>query len=133
MECLNEAVRGKALSFPITPSETVTAIVAMLGKIDEIIELTPIIDQPQRFGNKAFSTFYSKLQQSVGPLLQSALPERCHRGIDEISVYLIESVGNSTRIDYGTGHELSFVMFLYCLFRIGALDSQNSDDKYAHD
>lgn len=132
LECLNEAVRGKPLSFPINPSDTVAAIVAMLGKIDEIIELTPTIDQPQRFGNKAFSTFYSKLQQSVGTLLQAALPEKCHRGIDEISVYLTESVGNSTRIDYGTGHELSFVMFLYCLFRIGALDPESSDDKYEY-
>ena len=32
-----------------------------------------------------------------------------------------ESVGNSTRIDYGSGHEMSFVMFMYCLFKIGYL------------
>ena len=25
------------------------------------------------------------------------------------------------RIDYGTGHEMAFVMFLACLFKIGAL------------
>lgn len=34
-------------------------------------------------------------------------------------VYLLEGFGNSTRIDYGTGHEISFVMFLCCLFKIG--------------
>ena len=32
--------------------------------------------------------------------------------------YLIEGFGNSTRIDYGTGHEMAFVMFLCSLFKI---------------
>lgn len=101
----------------------------MLERIDGIIDETPPIDQPQRFGNKAFTAFYNKLLKSVTDLLQSALPENFHSSLEEISLYLTESVGNSTRIDYGTGHELSFVMFVYCLFRIGALDSQKQDDK----
>lgn len=31
-----------------------------------------------------------------------------------ISVFL----GNSTRIDYGTGHEMNFALFLMCLFKL---------------
>jgi len=33
----------------------------------------------------------------------------------ELSAYLVGSIGNFTRIDYGSGHEASFVVFLYCL------------------
>lgn len=132
LECLNEAVRGKSLSCNLSASPTVTGIVNVLDKIDEIIEQTPPIDQPQRFGNKAFTAFYNKLQDCVKDLLQSTLEASVHASIPEISVYLTESVGNSTRIDYGTGHELSFVMFMYCLFRIGALDSKSQDDKYGN-
>lgn len=33
-------------------------------------------------------------------------------------MYLVEGFGNATRIDYGSGHEMAFVMFLYCLFKI---------------
>ena len=40
---------------------------------------------------------------------------------EELAVYLTESFGNSVRIDYGTGHELSFVIFLMCLFKIEIL------------
>lgn len=54
-------------------------------------------------------------------MLQKALPERHHRAIGEIMVYFIDGFGNSTRIDYGTGHEISFLMFLCCLFKIGVL------------
>ena len=31
----------------------------------------------------------------------------------------MDGFGNSTRIDYGSGHEISFLMFLCCLFKIG--------------
>ena len=46
------------------------------------------------------------------------LPQEKRNYADEISVYLIEGFGNSTRIDYGTGHEMAFVMFLCALFKI---------------
>ena len=39
----------------------------------------------------------------------------------ELLPYLMDSFGNSTRIDYGTGHEMAFVMLLCCLFRMEAL------------
>ena len=42
--------------------------------------------------------------------------------VKEIEVYLVDSFGNPTRIDYGTGHEMAFVMFLSTLFMVGALD-----------
>lgn len=41
--------------------------------------------------------------------------------IDELATYLSESVGNSVRIDYGTGHELTFIAFIIGLFKIGFL------------
>ena len=50
--------------------------------------------------------------------------------VEEIQVYLVDSFGNPTRIDYGTGHEMAFVMFLSSLFMIGALDRE--EDRYAH-
>lgn len=56
----------------------------------------------------------------------AALPEEFHPAVQEISIYLEESFGNSTRIDYGTGHELAFVMFLCCIFKIGALKQEDS-------
>ena len=41
------------------------------------------------------------------------------RALPEIKVYWEESFGSYERIDYGTGHELNFVAFLFCLYKIG--------------
>jgi serine/threonine-protein phosphatase 2A activator len=60
-------------------------------------------------------------QQGATQLLQEALPERFHRAVPEIILYLSEGFGNPTRIDYGTGHEMSFIMLMCCLFKIGSM------------
>ena len=41
----------------------------MFSKLDEWIDMTPPIQQPQRFGNKAFKTWYQKVQE-VRPSLE---------------------------------------------------------------
>ena len=51
--------------------------------------------------------------------------EEDERSVDfreEIKVYLLGSFGSAQRLDYGTGHELSFVAFLGCLWKVGAFE-----------
>ncbi len=40
----------------------------------------------------------------------------------ELASYFADSFGNATRIDYGTGHETTFVALLYCLVRPRCVD-----------
>lgn len=68
-----------------------------------------------------FLNFFLKIALE---LVQKVLPENLQTAAPELSVYLTESFGNPTRIDYGTGHEFSFIMFLCCLFKIGALKNE---------
>lgn len=118
---MNELVKSKKVSDSYVMSETVNKLLELLNTLDQLIDETPPIDQPQRFGNKAFRTWFSTLQERAEDELKKCLDEKFHPAIPELSVYLIESVGNSTRIDYGTGHEMSFAAFLCCLYKIGAL------------
>ena len=37
----------------------------------------------------------------------------------ELASYLDDSFGNATRIDYGTGHETTFVALMLCLAKLG--------------
>ncbi|PNF39426.1 Serine/threonine-protein phosphatase 2A activator [Cryptotermes secundus] len=118
---LNEAVKGKSLSVECPESDVTKGMVSLLDKLDVWIEETPPIEQPQRFGNQAFRTWYKRVKEGAMQLLQEALPGRFHRAVPEIMLYLSEGFGNSTRIDYGTGHEMSFIMLMCCLFKIGSL------------
>lgn len=47
------------------------------------------------------------------------LPQELSGAALELLPYWLDSFGNPTRIDYGTGHETTFVAFLYCLAALG--------------
>lgn len=123
---LNEAIKGKPLSVDCKISDNVKKILTLLDEIDQTIDKYPPIEQPQRFGNAAFRDFLMHVKSITTQLLQEALHSNLHLAIPEIKVYLEESFGNATRIDYGTGHEMAFVMFLCCLYKIGDLKEEDN-------
>jgi len=48
------------------------------------------------------------------------------QNIIELTAYIVDSFGNPTRIDYGTGHEMSFCMFLCGLYKVDILKQSDS-------
>ena len=73
-----------------------------------------------RFGNKAFKMWLDRVIANSTANIQSLymFPE-FSPAIPELKVYREESFGHYERLDYGTGHELNFVVFLFCLFKLG--------------
>lgn len=70
-----------------------------------------------RFGNKSFKTWLERVQQNADTMLEAIVPIK--QAIPELKTYLVESFGQYERLDYGTGHELNFVVFLLCLVKLG--------------
>lgn len=60
---MNIAVRGKPLSHDCHISHITEGMINLLNSLDTMLTETPPIDQPQRFGNKAFKIWYEKLQK----------------------------------------------------------------------
>uniref|UniRef100_A0A1A8B9Q8 Serine/threonine-protein phosphatase 2A activator n=1 Tax=Nothobranchius furzeri TaxID=105023 RepID=A0A1A8B9Q8_NOTFU len=117
---LNEGVKGKKMSCEYEVSETVDRLLELLGTLDRWINETPPVDQPSRFGNKAYRTWFAKLEQEAETLVSAVLPADRSAAAPEIAVYLKESVGNPTRIDYGTelGFDASLVRPSYNIWNI---------------
>lgn len=65
IKAMNIAVRGKSLQHQCHVSPITEGIIKLLESLDVNLTETPPIDQPQRFGNKAFKIWYEKLQEVV--------------------------------------------------------------------
>ena len=97
----------------------------MLRSISELTDSIAPIEQPMRFGNKAFRTFHERLTSECDNLLLNA-------GVNDIELrqqlkpYLLDSFGNPSRIDYGTGHEIAFFAFLIVLVESGFMQLDES-------
>lgn len=118
---ISTAIQGKKISTELESSPVAESLVKIFVELNKLVDDTPPLDQPQRFGNKAYRDWFLKLREHSPEILENALPVEFHAAIPEVIVYFIESFGNATRIDYGTGHELAFIMFLCSLYKIKAL------------
>lgn len=117
-----DSVRGRRNS-SIAASEvtdTVGKIVRLLSEAEKVLERCPPEDTGSRFGNPEFRTFLDEVEKLL-PEWHAQLGFTAQDQVDEISTYLLHSFGNKRRIDYGSGHELNFFLWLLCLNRTGAL------------
>ncbi|TFK24812.1 serine/threonine-protein phosphatase 2A activator 1 [Coprinopsis marcescibilis] len=110
---------------PWSPPESSPAIlkmVSLLETLDRWIDEIPPLKTPQRFGNLAFRTWGQRLDENSNILLEELLGPEYSPVIKFVRPYLMTSFGSFTRMDYGTGHETSFVLFLLCLTLVRFFD-----------
>jgi len=69
-----------------------------------------------------FKIYFQRLPE----ILSKELSSVDQQNIIELTAYIVDSFGNPTRIDYGTGHEMSFCMFLCGLYKVDVLKQSDS-------
>lgn len=94
----------------------VNEIVDVLNYMSLLIDQTPPFEGPRRYGNLACRDWHAKVDEEMPSLWRKVLPSKFHHCIVELVHYLGNSFGSATRLDYGTGHELSFLAV------VGAID-----------
>lgn len=124
---------------PRQDPESVKKLEELLKRAEAIIEDAPLDPGPRRFGNMGFRTFHKLLEERAEGLLREFLPvgmlekftnpatqdgEEVIGAMDEVKAYVLGGFGSSQRLDFGTGHELSFVAFLGCLWKLGVFSEQ---------
>ena len=120
----------------VTLSEPVQKLQQLVHRLDSFIDQVPPDTGPRRFGNISFRKWYNLVEANLPALLKEFLPpdvlsfghsEDDATAItpeDELQVYLLGSFGSPQRLDYGTGHELSFLAFLGVLWKLGLFRGQ---------
>lgn len=116
----------------LLPYPAVNRLASMLARLTTYIDEAPPDTGPRRFGNVSFRKWFDLVEYRVGILLDEFLPalsaidESEHsQACKEIQAYLLGSFGSAQRLDYGTGHELSFLAFLECIWKLGGFESED--------
>ncbi|KAI1960735.1 Serine/threonine-protein phosphatase 2A activator 1 [Ophidiomyces ophidiicola] len=117
-------------------SEPVRQLQLLLTKLEAIIIEVPPDTGPRRFGNISFRKWFEEMELRASSMLDECLPpDVLLRGAQtpdsvtakvELMAYLTGGFGSPQRLDYGTGHELSFLAFLACLWKLNAFSASDS-------
>ncbi|KAH7827251.1 phosphatase 2A activator [Monocercomonoides exilis] len=116
---VNESICSKKLRDPIPPfHRALNAAIDVLDQLNQLIEQNPPEKQSQRYGNPAYRKWHAAIEAKAGEFMESILGEEMKVEKETLIPYFNDSFGNSTRIDYGTGHESAFICLLTCLNEI---------------
>lgn len=126
-------IQQSRLNTPPKFSKAVQNLKDLISDLSDLTKKAPPDTGPRRFGNVAFRTWYNLVEEAADGLCEKHLghvlrhdretskPETI-TAKEELKVYLLGSFGSAQRLDYGTGHELSFLAFLGCLWKLGAFE-----------
>ncbi|KAF2220897.1 phosphotyrosyl phosphatase activator [Elsinoe ampelina] len=119
---LSESAEDKSIT-SVQAQNRDPIITALLNVLDQaeatVSECPPLDTEGSRFGNKSFQDFVDKIEFKLESWHNMLGVPKAAR--EEVSTYLHHAFGNRTRIDYGSGHELNFAVWLLCLNRLSLL------------
>ncbi|KAF3676270.1 putative dihydroorotate dehydrogenase (quinone), mitochondrial-like, partial [Capsicum annuum] len=122
---LSESIRSKKLSDSCHVSPSVSSIVEILQTLSGFVDEIPLAPQTSRYGNLAYRTWHERMCCEAESFMVRLLTKEIEAAAVELVPYFTDSFGNSSRIDYGTGHETNFAAWLYCLARLGVVKEED--------
>ena len=95
-----------------------------MERLEILLNETPPEETPQRYGNKAFKTWYAKVENEYDSLIKTLIGDKQELS-NEIKNYFLDCFGSSKRLDYGTGHELNFICIIIILIQTGYIKNDD--------
>ena len=94
----------------------------LYSKLEEIYKNNPPKEGEARYEDPVFKRYHTDLEKDYDNIMNNTIlksKKTPKNLILEIKSYFMDSFGNPHRLDYGTGHELNYLCFLYVLFKGG--------------
>lgn len=113
------------------PSQ-VSVFKEFMNELYELVDQVPPMKQPMRFGNKSFRVWHAKLAEKIPEFMSRFLPEEHIEASVELGPYILDMFGNTTRIDYGTGHEFNFIVLFFCLYKLEIIRTEHLASVIVH-
>ncbi|KAJ2999071.1 hypothetical protein NUW58_g115 [Xylaria curta] len=106
-------------------SAPIKTIISILDEAEALVQATPPDEAGgSRFGNKVFRDFLDKAK-ATSRTWHQRLGISSDAAISEVETYFNQSFGNRARIDYGSGHELNFMIWILCLYQLRVVDKSD--------
>ncbi|KAK4685880.1 serine/threonine-protein phosphatase 2A activator, partial [Tremellales sp. Uapishka_1] len=112
-------------------SEPIRHLMTLLDSMMDWVQEVPLQQQSnQRFGNLAFRQYWKLVEERL-PLILASAPSMPPLLLPQLLPLLIDShaFGHPVRIDYGTGHELAFVMGLFTCVVSGWIGGEGKEEE----
>ena len=99
-----KSVKGTRMTDTQVP-DRIKPLMDWIDKIELWLEEVPPVDQPMRFGNKAFRTWMDRIiaaaDEDLNIIGSAGNPDKKHfsRAVPELKGYLLDSLGSYERID----------------------------------
>lgn len=124
MGSLNDAVKNKENQHELDLSPNVMKVLDMLAELKTLVNDHPPATQASRFGNIAFRNWFDGVKLKLIQIHKDWIPSPF---AEEVTHYLLHSFGDRMRIDFGTGHELNFLCYLFCLDKLSVVCGYDYD------
>ncbi|EYU35566.1 hypothetical protein MIMGU_mgv1a008056mg [Erythranthe guttata] len=115
---LSESMKSRKISYPCHMSPAAETLLSILQKLVDCVDEIPPAPQSARYGNVSYRVWHERMSADAEGFMLMLLPPHLRDAAVELVPYFTDSFGNSSRIDYGTGHETNFAAWLYCLARL---------------
>lgn len=121
VDAMCSQIYGQGKNFSPSKYEIKNAIIQKCGKFLDALgnccdatDLNPGLNAgTARFGLAAFRDWFDQMKELSAKFIKVELiPSAKTQFTEELIYYFTESFGNRMRIDYGTGHELNFIIFM---------------------
>mgnify|MGYP002627246664 FL=1 len=105
-----------------TSNECLKEFDNLYNKLEELYKKHPPKEGNEKHKDPVFKRYYSDLNSNFENIMKETIlkSDKIPKNlILEIKPYFMDSFGNPHRMDYGTGHELNYLCFLYVLYKAG--------------